>query len=58
MPLLHCRGVRIEDDWLRRMGPAHFWHINFRGTVRFGIDRFAQPLIDDNAGLARPLQLV
>lgn len=25
---LRRSGVRIEDDWLRRMGPAHFGHIN------------------------------
>jgi TnpA family transposase len=31
---LRKSGVRIEDDWLRRMGPAHFAHINFRGTMR------------------------
>ena len=24
-------GVGIEEDWLRRIGPAHFSHINFRG---------------------------
>ena len=29
-------GTRIEDDWLRRIGPAHFAHINFRGAMRFG----------------------
>jgi hypothetical protein len=39
--------VRIEDDWLRRMGPAHFGHINFRGTMRFGIERHGQSLLQD-----------
>jgi hypothetical protein len=24
-------GLQIDDDWLRRLGPAHFGHINFRG---------------------------
>jgi TnpA family transposase len=55
---LRKSGVRIEDDWLRRMGPAHFGHINFRGTMRFGIERYAQVLIDDHADSARQLRLV
>jgi hypothetical protein len=42
---LRKSGVRIEDDWLRRMGPAHFGHINFRGTMRFGIERYVQALL-------------
>ena len=55
---LRRSGVRIDDDWLRRMGPAHFGHINFRGTMRFGIERFAQSLIDDQSSSARQLRLV
>jgi TnpA family transposase len=55
---LRKSGVRIEDDWLRRMGPAHFGHINFRGTMRFGIERFAQSLIDGQAVTGRQLRLV
>ena len=55
---LRKSGMRIEDDWLRRMGPAHFGHINFRGTMHFGIERFAQSLIADQAGSARQLRLV
>ncbi len=27
------KGQEIDDDWLRRMGPAHFTHVNFRGTL-------------------------
>lgn len=38
-------GIAVEDDWLRRMGPAHFSHINFRGTMRFGVEKFAAALI-------------
>jgi len=38
-------GQRIEDAWLARMGPAHFAHINFRGTFRFGVARYAQALL-------------
>jgi hypothetical protein len=55
---LRQSGERIDDDWLRRMGPAHFAHINFRGTMRFCIERFAQALIDDHASSARQLRLV
>jgi hypothetical protein len=55
---LRRSGVHIEDDWLCRMGPAHFGHINFRGTMRFGIERFAQSLIEDHAESARQLRLV
>jgi hypothetical protein len=33
--------IEVEDDWLRRMGPAHFSHINFRGTMKFGVEMFA-----------------
>jgi len=36
----------VEDDWLRRIGPAHFSHINFRGTMRFGVEKFATALIE------------
>ena len=31
---LNRDGNGIEEDWLRRIAPAHFSHINFRG--RFG----------------------
>jgi len=24
-------GTKIDDAWLRRIGPAHFGHIDFRG---------------------------
>jgi hypothetical protein len=43
--LLRRGGVRIDDDWVQRMGPAHFGHINFRGSMRFGVERFIQSLI-------------
>jgi TnpA family transposase len=35
----------IDDAWLARMGPAHFSHINFRGLLRFSIDRYRDALI-------------
>ena len=39
-------------DWLRRIGPAHFSHINFRGTMRFGVEKFAVALIQRAPGQA------
>jgi hypothetical protein len=51
---LRHSGVRIEDDWVRRMGPAHFGHINFRGTMQFGIERHAQSLLQSNDSAAGP----
>ncbi|MFP3556991.1 Tn3 family transposase [Paraburkholderia sp. SIMBA_049] len=41
-----CKGQGVDDDWLRRMGPAHFAHINFRGTLSFPIDRYREMLLD------------
>ena len=42
---LRRERIEVEDDWLRRIGPAHFSHINFRGTMRFGVEKFATALI-------------
>ncbi len=42
---LRREKIEVEDDWLRRIGPAHFSHINFRGTMRFGVEKFAAALI-------------
>jgi TnpA family transposase len=39
-------GVGIEEDWLRQIGPAHFSHINFRGTFRFNVERYADVLVE------------
>ncbi len=36
----------IEDTWLRRMGPVHFGHINFRGLMAFGVEQYADALLD------------
>jgi len=36
----------IEDAWLRRMGPVHFGHINFRGLMAFGVERYADSLLE------------
>ena len=42
---LKRQGMQIEDDWLRRIGPGHFAHINFRGTMRFGVEKYADALV-------------
>ena len=43
-------GVGIEEDGLRRIKPAHFSHINFRGTFRFNVERYADVLVERAAG--------
>ena len=43
-------GVGIEADWLWRIGPAHFSHVNFRGTFRFNVERYADVLVERAAG--------
>ena len=43
-------GVGIEADWLWRIGPAHFSQINFRGTFRFNVERYADVLVERAAG--------
>jgi len=43
---LNRDGVGIEEDWLRRIGPAHFSHINFRGTFRFNVERYVDVLVE------------
>jgi TnpA family transposase len=40
-----ARKHPIEDDWLRRMGPVHFGHINFRGVMTFNAERFMDALV-------------
>ncbi|MGU2419716.1 Tn3 family transposase [Burkholderia cenocepacia] len=40
------KGQQVDDDWLRRMGPAHFAHVNFRGTLSFPIDLYHEMLLD------------
>jgi len=47
---LHRDGLGIEEDWLRRIGPAHFSHINFRGTFRFNVERYADVLVERAVG--------
>ena len=38
-------GTHVQDEWLRRLGPVHFEHINFRGTFSFAVQRYAKTLI-------------
>jgi hypothetical protein len=42
---LKAIGQRIEDSILRQIGPVHFGHINFRGTMSFSVDRYASVLL-------------
>ena len=53
---LRSQGVRIEDEWLRRIGPVHFGHINFRGTMRFGVEPYVQSLVQPRNGSPARLQ--
>ena len=55
---LNRDGVGAEEDWLRRIGPAHCSHINFRGTFRFNVELYADALVERAAGkgAARPGQ--
>lgn len=39
------KGQHVPQDWLARMGPVHFAHINFRGTFKYGIAKYADMLI-------------
>ena len=46
---MRTAGMDIDDAWLRRVGPVHFGHINFRGTFRFRIDAYASALLRPGA---------
>lgn len=50
---LRQQGLTIDDDWLRRLGPAHFGHVNFRGTFRFGVDQYLEALVDGGTADAK-----
>ncbi|MBP8100592.1 MAG: Tn3 family transposase [Burkholderiaceae bacterium] len=43
----HWKSLKlpIEDSWLRRMGPVHFEHVNFKGIINFEIDPFFDALV-------------
>ena len=46
-------GTNIEDAWLRRMGPGHSGHINFRGILSFGVERYIDSLIQGSGATTR-----
>lgn len=35
----------VDDSWIRRMGPVHFANVNFRGLMSFGIEQYADALL-------------
>lgn len=49
---LRASGLPMEDDWLRRIGPAHFSHINFHGTYRFNLEKYGHLLVERRSGKA------
>ena len=46
---MRTAGMDIDDSSLRRIGPVHFGHINFRGTFRLRIDAYASALLRPGA---------
>ncbi len=50
---LKSGGQRIEENVLRRIGPVHFGHINFRGLMSFSVDRYASVLLREHAAPKR-----
>jgi TnpA family transposase len=44
---------KVDDNWLRRMGPVHFGHVNFRGTMSFAVERYAESLLERPANSRR-----
>lgn len=51
-----ARKHRIEKHWLRRMGPGHFAHINFKGTIAFNVGPYADVLLQRSARTRTPAQ--
>ena len=43
-------SVGIEDGWLRRIRPAHFWRINFRERFRCSVERYAAVEVERAVG--------
>mgnify|MGYP003584230574 CR=1 FL=1 len=50
---LKSGGQPIEENVLRRIGPVHFGHINFRGLMSFSVDRYASVLLREHAAPKR-----
>jgi TnpA family transposase len=42
---LKTNDARRDDDVVRRLGPVFFGNINFRGTLSFSIERYAEVLL-------------
>ncbi len=42
-------GEPVENDWLARVGPVHFRHINFRGRMSFMIEQYKDALLQQPA---------
>lgn len=42
---LKAAGGGMTDDLVRRIGPVFFGNINFRGTMTFSIDKYAEVLL-------------
>ena len=38
-------GLQCVDDGVRGLGPAHFDHINFRGILKFNVEKYADALL-------------
>ena len=53
---LRKQGTKVEDAWVRRMGPAHFGHVNSRGIFSFGVERYADALLAKSMQQARRAQ--
>ncbi|MBL8308795.1 MAG: Tn3 family transposase [Burkholderiales bacterium] len=49
--------VRVDDHWLRRMGPVHFGHVNFRGTMSFAVEHYAEALLERPATSRRVVSI-
>ena len=43
----------IDQEWLRHMGPVHFRHINFRGTIAFDLEAYSHTLLQRGTRVSR-----
>lgn len=50
---LKAGGQLIQENILRRIGPVHFGHINFRGLMSFSVERYASVLLRDQTPAKR-----
>ena len=46
----------IGESWLRHIGPAHFGHVNFRGMLTFGVEKYLDALLRDQETVRRRAQ--